>query len=541
MELLKRLIVVGFALSAISYYALSDRASQAVLAYGSTPPGPPLLRTGAPGEGDCTGCHYTYEPANSNPAGAVRITGLPANYTPGQTYTVSVMVSLATARRWGFELTALDANGASSTIGNLNITDSSATTKRNGTDTGKLRTYISHTPDGTSQGQASSNSWSFTWTAPSSSSGDVTFYAAGNAADGTETPEYDYIFTTLALVKAPAPIVAAQSLVGMSSYLDFSGATTVDLKARGNFDMGAKIIFNGVEMPTQSVPDGLTATIPANLLGSKGAYPVRVKLGNGQLTNTRSFVLASGMNPNTAVTVDAASYTRAVAPGQIVALFGTNLVMGSGSASATAIPLPRSLQNTTVYVNGVAAPLFFTSNGQINCQIPYETAIGEATIVIMRDDGVISRGTVNIYPAWPAIFTANFSGSGQAIAQNSDYSINGDPGANPQAKRAKKGDYVILYGSGTGAQMVDASTRQPLTLRDGEAATSNPLAVTAIDPVITIGGKAATVYFSGLAPGLVSLWQLNVQVPADAPSGPSVDVVIKLGNGTSKTVTIAVE
>jgi uncharacterized protein (TIGR03437 family) len=246
-----------------------------------------------------------------------------------------------------------------------------------------------------------------------------------------------------------------------------------------------------------------------------------------------------------AATVDAATYTPRVAPGQIVALFGEDLVVGDGFASASSIPLPRSLQKTTVYVNGVAAPLYFTSGSQINYQMPYSTAVGQASVVVMRDDGVASYGTVSVAATSAALFTVSLSGGGQAVAQNyPDYSLNGDPGtpgAPAQAKRAKKGDYLILYGSGAGAQLIDAGTREPLTVKDGEAASGNPLIVTAANPTAAIGGKAASVGFSGLVPGFVGLWQLNVQVPTDAPSGAAVDLIINLDGRTSKAVTIAIE
>ncbi|MDQ3010415.1 MAG: DUF1800 family protein [Acidobacteriota bacterium] len=92
-----------------------------------------------------------------------------------------------------------------------------------------------------------------------------------------------------------------------------------------------------------------------------------------------------------------------------------------------------------------------------------------------------------------------------------------------------------------GAQFVNANNNQPLTIKDGEAATSDPLAATSALPAVTIGGKAATVYFSGLAPGFVGLWQLNVQVPSDAPSGASVEVIVSFGGRAANRVTIAVE
>jgi uncharacterized protein (TIGR03437 family) len=67
------------------------------------------------------------------------------------------------------------------------------------------------------------------------------------------------------------------------------------------------------------------------------------------------------------------------------------------------------------------------------------------------------------------------------------------------------------------------------------------LIVTTALPRVTIGGRAATVVFSGLAPGLVGLWQLNVQVPTDAPSGPGVEVLVSWGARTANPVALAIQ
>src|SRR6185369_17901019 len=101
-------------------------------------PGPPLGFTGAPGEGTCVGCHYTFnQPNPPNSGGKVEITGLPATYTPGQSYTVTIMLSHPTARAWGFELTALDAVGTSSTVGALTVTTPATVLKRDSSDSGE--------------------------------------------------------------------------------------------------------------------------------------------------------------------------------------------------------------------------------------------------------------------------------------------------------------------------------------------------------------------------------------------------------------------
>lgn len=631
MHCFKKLIVCSFALIASGYLLFGDRPINSAQAKIS--PGPPLGFTGAPGEGNCTGCHYTY-PVNSG-AGKVEITGLPASYSLGQSYLVTITVSHPTARAWGFELTALDQNGTSSTIGALTPTSATTTLQRDSDASGQPRTYLSHGEAGIAQGKAGSNSWSFTWTAPATNAGDVTFYAVGNAANNQVTPEDDYIYTTSVKVISPlgtnrqpsfaampdrflavgdrisftvevsdpdnnpltvnastlanttfdqtsrrftfAPSAnqlgnqqitftasdgqlqsqqtvrfqvlgeTAQSLArllktsGPSPYLDFSGATTIELTAEGSFGANPVILFNGLPLASQATTNGLTAMVPASELRQAGAFVVRVRLGNESLTNARALALTSAAAPQLAATVEAASYTAPVAAGQIVALFGNDLVEGNGIAVADSVPLPRSLQSVSVYVNGIAAPLYFTADNQINFQMPYSTAEGTASVVILRDDGIASYGSVVLAAAAPALFAADASGKGQAAAQNSDFSPNGDPATRPQSKRARKGDYVIFYGTGAGAQLVNAGNGQPLTVKDGEAASNNPLAATASLPTATIGGKSATVYFSGLAPGFVGLWQLNVQVPNDAPSGDSVEIVINFGGKTTNRVTIAIE
>jgi uncharacterized protein (TIGR03437 family) len=73
------------------------------------------------------------------------------------------------------------------------------------------------------------------------------------------------------------------------------------------------------------------------------------------------------------------------------------------------------------------------------------------------------------------------------------------------------------------------------------AAQASPLSVTIATPTVTIGGIVALVPFSGLAPGAVGLYQVNVQVPMGAPTGDAVPVILSIGGVTSNTVTIAVQ
>jgi len=156
--------------------------------------GPPLAKTAAPGEGACTDCH-TGHILNPDALGSVTIDGVPTSYMPGQTYTLTVTVQRTGQIRWGFELTALKSSDATA-AGTITITN---TLTRMGTLNG--RTYVEQTTvngdDGTFSNQ-SSGSWEFSWTAPAAGAGAVTFYAAGNAADGNGSNSGDFIYTKTA-------------------------------------------------------------------------------------------------------------------------------------------------------------------------------------------------------------------------------------------------------------------------------------------------------------------------------------------------------
>jgi uncharacterized protein (TIGR03437 family) len=227
-------------------------------------------------------------------------------------------------------------------------------------------------------------------------------------------------------------------------------------------------------------------------------------------------------------TVNDASYTTPVAAGSIAAVFGTNLSIGQASA-LTSGPLPLSLSQSSILIGGQVAPLYFASAGQVNVQIPWELAGQSQVSIAITSGGMISQAqTVNIAPFSPGIFSADASGSGQGavlVAASAQLAAPATPAA--------RGSYVAIYCTGLGAV-----TNQP---PDGYPAQSVPLSVTLTNPVVTIGGVPAVVSFSGLAPTLVGLYQVNAVVPVGVAPGNSVPVVISMGAVPSNTVTIAVQ
>ncbi len=269
--------------------------------------------------------------------------------------------------------------------------------------------------------------------------------------------------------------------------------------------------------------------------------PFQAEFGGpaGPPPGTDAFVVKMIEPPiiNPGGTVNGASFASggAVAPGSIVSVFGIKL---APLTFATAVPLPTSLGGVNLtFNNTTAAPLFFTSPVQTNIQVPWELA-GQTTAMLAATVAGQTGPAVSVPLAAfaPGIFTLNQRGTGQAAVQIANTVIFAAPeGSIPgvQARQARKGEFLTIYCTGLGAV-----TNRPNT---GAIALGSPLSTTTTAPTVTIGGASAPVSFSGLSPGFVGLYQVNVQVPDSAPTGAAVNLVISIGGATSNTVTIAVQ
>ncbi|MFN0110243.1 MAG: sulfatase-like hydrolase/transferase, partial [Blastocatellia bacterium] len=240
---------------------------------------------------------------------------------------------------------------------------------------------------------------------------------------------------------------------------------------------------------------------------------------------------ASAYQGATIALVNAASYESVIAPGSIAALFGNGFA--TQIQSATGLPLPTTLAGVSVKIGGKLAPLFFVSPSQINLQAPSGISAGNATVEVFINNSATptQTGTVTVADASPGLFTINASGRGQAVALNGDLSPNGTVGQLPNARAESAGGVVILFATGIGA------TNPAVT--DGQAAPASPLANGTSVTTVTVGRLDAAVLFSGLSPGFVGLWQINVQLPDSLPTNAATAVRVTKGRASLET-TLAV-
>ena len=212
----------------------------------------------------------------------------------------------------------------------------------------------------------------------------------------------------------------------------------------------------------------------------------------------------------------------AMAPGTIVQIYGSGLA--SGIASAQSIPLPTSLNGTSVIIGGKPAPLYFVSPGQINAQIPFDLDPSLPYQVIANANGALTTPlTIQLAAQTPGF--AAFADGG-LIAQHA-----ADGSLITQTSPAVPGEFVVAYLAGMGGTTVPVRTGGPSPLA--------PLAYTSVKPTLTLNGVSVPVSFAGMTPGLVGLYQLDFQIPSDAPDG-TITVVLLQGTFASNATTLPV-
>ena len=254
---------------------------------------PPDEKTGAPNETTCMDCHVGND---LNASGGSLMLTIPETYVPNEVYTIVVNLSRSGQSRWGFEMTALDADGTS--VGSF-AADDAENTQVSETNS---KQYIQHTATGTAQGTEDAHSWEFEWTAPDADMGPITFYAAGNAANADFGTTGDYIYTAQEESTPPIPVVAGVSLEvvgeaaratvdaveGVSYTLKVTNTgnmtDTVSLEASAEVGIGGSVLGtlseSSIELEAEASAE-VTLTVKGDLLTGPGDYPITVTATSG--------------------------------------------------------------------------------------------------------------------------------------------------------------------------------------------------------------------------------------------------------------------
>jgi uncharacterized protein (TIGR03437 family) len=216
--------------------------------------------------------------------------------------------------------------------------------------------------------------------------------------------------------------------------------------------------------------------------------------------------------------VNAASQSQgALAPGEIVTIYGAGIGPTSGatgSFDASGL-VGNMLSGAEVSFDGVPAPLFYAQASQINAQVPYTIAGESVTEVVVTYQGQLT-GTLSlpVVASAPALFAA---------------ALNQDGSLNSSSAPAARGTVVTFFGTGEG--LTNGANIA------GQAATA-PYPIPTLPVTLTVAGVAAQLLYAGEAPNFAGLLQVDAVIPGGfVPSGP-VAVQLAVGVAVSPLFTV---
>ncbi len=227
---------------------------------------------------------------------------------------------------------------------------------------------------------------------------------------------------------------------------------------------------------------------------------------------------ASVASPQIAAVVSAADGKSAAAPGGLITIYGSNLSPTNQATSQ--IPVPTALANSCITVNGQPIPLIFVSPGQVNAQMPFQ-AVGAETVVVHTPGGTSDNFNLIVQPTAPAVFLSGVAGPQTNLptvirAANGLLATDSNP--------IHSGDVLVIYATGLGQTNPAGLTGYP--------APGSPLSSALSAASVTLGGMNLPVSYAGLAPGEVGVYQINVIVPGNIPTGLGLPLNINQGSGS---------
>jgi uncharacterized protein (TIGR03437 family) len=295
------------------------------------------------------------------------------------------------------------------------------------------------------------------------------------------------------------------------------------LLGNGDGTFQPEVLFNGGPSPS------FLATADFN---GDGKIDLAIAdLGAGETSYVTVLLNTSQAPAPFSVSLSTAGQVEPFAPQAIVSAYGANLA--TGTAPASALPLPTTLDGTTVTVTdstGAArlAPLFYVSPTQINYEIPEGTAAGPATVTIENSNGTSQTAKIQIGNTSPGLFELNSSGlvaawvlpviSGTAQNLVPVYQLNASKNVialpvnlGPSTEQV----YLEMYGTGV----------------------RNATSVTA-----TVGGLSVPVLFFGAAPGYAGEDQVNIgPLPRSLAGQGVVSIVLTASGQAANTVNIDIQ
>ncbi|HYL75549.1 MAG TPA: IPT/TIG domain-containing protein [Bryobacteraceae bacterium] len=335
------------------------------------------------------------------------------------------------------------------------------------------------------------------------------YYQAGaTQVEPTTATGFADLDTFYGSLKANAGVIlGAQRFLSVfnNNPLDFTYASSFTLNADGTADDSNNHYFFG---------NGGALRVGMSKFPSIG---VNVAIQAPTFTPSGVFIDPTGiLNAGSS-----ALFTTGVAPGELISIYGSNLA----PALKVDGTFPTTLGGVQVMVNNRPAPIYVVSPGQISAVVPFATNELIASIQVINNGNPSNTVTSFVNLTAPGVFTNPVGGLGSAAALHPDFKL--VTADNP----AQVGETIAIYLTGLGAVSP--------AVADGAPGPSNPLSNATNAIFVLIDGQQATPAFAGLAPGLVGLYQINVQVPTGVHMG-NVNLAISAPDYFTSEATIPI-
>ncbi|MBI1837425.1 MAG: hypothetical protein HYR91_09190 [Flavobacteriia bacterium] len=196
--------------------------------------------SGAPTDGNCTGCHSGTAQSGASKNTLTVTSGLTpiTSYVPGTTYNVALTMNPNPTKK-GFEAVVMTSTNA--------IAGSIATITGGGVTITNSRAHHNSTSN-----TSSNSAWIWSWTAPSTNVGDVTFYVSSMVANGTGNQSGDVVYLSQHVIPASSAGVIEQvqnSNKFSAGYSADQNAVVMDFSSL----VAGNMFFNLVDMSGRSV------------------------------------------------------------------------------------------------------------------------------------------------------------------------------------------------------------------------------------------------------------------------------------------------
>ncbi len=256
-----------------------------------------------------------------------------------------------------------------------------------------------------------------------------------------------------------------------------------------------------------------------------GAGGIRIGFGIGPWLGIEVALPAAAPAPSGAAFVDptgivntasSAPFTAGISPGEFITLYNGVNLSATTQCWTAGPPFPTTLGNVQVMIDGIAAPIYCVGP-QMTVIVPFEVSTSLiATIQVINNNVNSNTVTAWVYPTAPGVFSIPSGGLGLAAAEHGNYSL--ITTSNP----AQPGETVAVYLSGLG----NVFPVNGVALSDGAAAGPKGDNVVANIEVDVAGFGSTSIPYAGLTPGTAGLYQINFQVPTNAPAGSDVLAIV---------------